>query len=420
MKLIIKKVLGANWSLVSIVSLMSLFLGSPVLAQELTINVEVDYMADTNHSHELQPDEVNALVQMFACHGITLNVDVDDSIPHIDVMECDPPSSSFFTCSGQDSFATIKADHFDNGTGWHYCVFGHDYDAGQGTGSSGIAEIGGRNFVVTLGSWDAGIGTPFQRAATFAHELGHNLNLRHWSPLSSGEPNNFPPNYASIMSYQYQMRGVRQRMECLGLIDSTALFKNLDYSNGRLPYLVEFSLSENLGVGIHNVDWDCDGNLDATFPVSQDLDSQILWCSGTGDLNVLRDFDDWNFIGESTLNAQTDVDVEPEIVTCITASEFYSLQALHLPDPSLCPGGAPTLTIEPCSQGEMIWVDSSYSGSETGTGDQPYSTLFGAYFVAPVGSVLYLQPGTFTNNGSAIILLKRLMLAGPGGAVIDP
>ena len=68
----------------------------------------------------------------------------------------------------------------------------------------------------------------------------------------------------------------------------------------------------------------------------------------------------------------------------------------------------------------MIWVDPSYQGVESGIGDEPFNTLIEAHDAAPAGSVLFLQPGTYTNNGSLIVLTKQLVLAGPGGAVVSP
>src|SRR5262249_39104077 len=44
--------------------------------------------------------------------------------------------------------------------------------------ASGIADLGG-NVTVTLGMWDEFVGTPFVRASTLFHELGHNLGLFH-------------------------------------------------------------------------------------------------------------------------------------------------------------------------------------------------------------------------------------------------
>lgn len=152
------------------------------LGQPTTINVEIDYMVLTGsggHSHQPQQAEIDAVVQMFACHGITLNVVIDDPIGHITPIRwatlpttC-TGDTTFFSCSGASSFATIKANNFDNtGGGWHYCVFGHSYNCGSGLTSCGIAEVSGDDLVVTLGTFAGGIGTAWDRASTFAHELG--------------------------------------------------------------------------------------------------------------------------------------------------------------------------------------------------------------------------------------------------------
>ena len=74
---------------------------------------------------------------------------------------------------------------------YRYCIFGVSYG---GTTSSGLAELGGNDFMVTLGSnpgWlqpgkdkvfgtpDDIPGTPDQQAGTFMHELGHTLGVQH-------------------------------------------------------------------------------------------------------------------------------------------------------------------------------------------------------------------------------------------------
>lgn len=403
------------------------FLPRTTLGQPTTINVEIDFMADATHSHRPQQAEINAAVQMFACHGITLNVVIDDQIGHINTMRCTTlPSTcqgdtTFFSCSNPNSFATIKANNFDNaGGGWHYCVFGHQYDCGSGTGSSGLAEVGGDDLLVTLASFAGGIGTAWDRAATFVHELGHNLGLRH----ATGQTGvgNFKPNYASVMSYQYQLRGVRRQLVCLGLADQTSLFKELDYSNGRLPTIDERALSEAIGVGIHNVDWDCDGSLDGGT-VAQDLDGRP-WCTRTGTRGTLSDYNDWDNLVDNTLLARQE-EIQWPITTCITADEAdtaveFLEQMRDLPNPNNCPVGQPAVVSEGCVSGLMIWADPSYFGTEDGTGDKPYNTIAEAYNAAPRNSVLHLQPGTYTNGGVSLTLTKRLTIAGPGGAVIDP
>lgn len=50
---------------------LALALSAPARAAT-TINVEVDWMVDTDHSHEPSQAELDAIVAMFACKGITL------------------------------------------------------------------------------------------------------------------------------------------------------------------------------------------------------------------------------------------------------------------------------------------------------------------------------------------------------------
>jgi hypothetical protein len=273
-------------------ALLGTLLAGAAAAQ--TINVEIDYMVDTGiggHSHQPQQIEIDAAVQMFACQGITLNVVIDDQIPHQTVI-VGPEGEDFWNNSDPDGFPALKQQYFDRGAGWHYCIFGHLFSSdGVVSDSSGRADIGGTDLIVTLGDFDGDIGTAWDRSATFAHELGHNLGLLHGGDQPQSQVGPRKPNFASIMSYQYQLTGLRQQMECLGLANDSALFKNLDYSHGRLPTISEAALDEEVGVGIQAVDWDCDGVLD-TSPVSQALD-ELPWCGTIGFIEVLTDFDDW-------------------------------------------------------------------------------------------------------------------------------
>lgn len=377
-----------------------------------TINVEIDYMQDANHSHMPQPGEIAAVVQMFACHGITLNVVVDDALTEVSNLQCPGGGGSFFGCSGSGTYKEIKDANFDHGNGWHYCVFGHSYN---GTNSSGLAEIGGDDLLVTLSSGTSNNGNPFSRAATFAHELGHNLGLLHASPESSGSPGNFQVNYASVMSYQYQFGGVRSQMECTGLVDNASLFKDLDYSNGLLPDLNEAALSETIGVGIHNVDWDCDSTLDAGT-VNQELDLGIPWCATSGPVNVLRDHNDWANIDDNAKSPQFDTSKTFEVATC--GPDPFLDQNKDLDNPGLCFSPPPTLVTESCSAARMVWVDLNHSGAEDGSGSKPYDDLWQAVAATTTGSVLYLQPGTYTNGGATVRLDVPRIFAGPGGVVI--
>ena len=84
---------------------------------------------------------------------------------------------------------------------------------------SGVAELPGRFFMITLGLWDNQVGSEFMQASTTLHELGHNLGLWHGggAPVFTNATNaratafvqpNCKPNYFSIMSYLYQATGV--------------------------------------------------------------------------------------------------------------------------------------------------------------------------------------------------------------------
>jgi hypothetical protein len=135
---------------------------------------------------------------------------------------------------------------------FHYALYAHARgkarrdNANVPSSVSGVADLPGRNLLITLGLWDTErfIGTPFVQASTTLHELGHNLNLWHGgSPAAFGsratststfvEPN-CKPNYLSSMSYQFQVHG---------LTDEFGI-PRLDYSWSAESPLHEGSLSD--------------------------------------------------------------------------------------------------------------------------------------------------------------------------------
>ena len=89
---------------------------------------------------------------------------------------------------------------------FHYLLFGNSQNADGSSGSSGLAELPGNDFIVTMGNW----GLPTLnllinlQASTVMHELGHNLGLRH----GGFEDTNYKPNYWSVMNYLYQLEGM--------------------------------------------------------------------------------------------------------------------------------------------------------------------------------------------------------------------
>lgn len=414
--------------------------GLPVVAGGLPLNVEIDYMVAADHSHMPQPMELMAIEQMFACHGITINLVVDDAIPETALMQCQNVGDPFFNCGGAQSFLSVQVQWFDNGPiGWHYCVFGHQYDDGGPLDSSGLADPDGRDFIVTLGAFldedNAPIGTPFERASTFAHELGHNLGLGHSSPASVSVGGPYAPNYASVMSYQYQLSGIRTKMRCLGMVDVAHLFKDLDYSNGRLPTLDESALSEAIGSGIRSVDWDCSQSLEATVTKNLDGDGPGpgqgpggVWCGLGAGVSVLNDWNDWGSLVDVAYSAPLASTTTPP-TPCITATEArrttparYAGAGGPLSDPDDCPDVLPTLAIEACPTGEMVFVTPTPpAGGQDGTGFAPWYGLDVAAANASSTSILYLQPGTHgVVNGTSLSIATPLVLSAPAPAVVDP
>jgi hypothetical protein len=382
-----------------------------------TVRVEIDYMVDATHSHRPTDAEIAAVTQMFACHGITLIVEFG-AIPHVNTMVDGPAANDFFTATGPNTFGSMKSAYRNHTTGgWHYCICGHDYTAdGSAIGSSGLGETGGDDFVVTLGSFAGGIGTPFDRAGTFAHELGHNLGLTHEAGQSL-TVGTHKPIYASIMSYAFQLRGVRTALTCFEIADAYSLFKELDYSNGRLPSVDENALNELLGARIRKVDWNCNGVYSGVLAHDlEDGNNNGTWCDDGGPREVLSDYNDWANIQDNTSAYQ------PESMpysVCITAEEFAKQEMQKVQGPSSCPAPQPAVAVESCQSAVMAWVQSGYSGTQTGTGNQPFNTFLGGYNSVPSGSVLYMQPGTYTGVGTGV-LSKPLVIAGPGVAEIRP
>jgi len=196
---------------------------------------------------------------------------------------------------------------------------------------------------VSLGAFMNQTGTPYERAGTFAHELGHNLGLRHAGDQDENSIRQFKPNYASIMAYRYQLDGVRQQMVCQGLSDTCSPFSHLDYSHGTLPALDESALDETIGIGFGPVDWNCNGVIDVGL-VTADLSSDYALCSGSSSYQVITDYDDWSNIADVAKSANREKLRDVEIVSCLTADE-------HAEHSSLRGGGcnSPPVTVEPCT-----------------------------------------------------------------------
>ncbi len=250
------------------------------------IFIQIDWMQSTglsvpNHTHNPQLAALNMVGSVFKSHGINLHFDVGDNyqgqpyivpIPYAQggnvVQEssvlCLTSACNFFPQSEQYSvlgwktgFGAIKDGDpgFPSPPGpvgglpqlfalnrkdsFHYALFGHaiaattPLSAPEAGSTSGVGDLPGGDFMVTLGLWRSDVpavdqvGTVLQQAGTLMHELGHNLALHH------GGWNDTPvcmPDYPSVMNYLYQVAG---------LTDSSGN-EHIDYSYG-----LELPMSEN-------------------------------------------------------------------------------------------------------------------------------------------------------------------------------
>ncbi|HLN96842.1 MAG TPA: DUF4114 domain-containing protein [Pyrinomonadaceae bacterium] len=329
------------------------------------IFLEIDFMdcataggdcaAGDTHTHRPNATVVNTVTQAFAnasvnnpdgSTGITLHIDVSNSIPHQNFLNI--PNLCFAPGAGIGNFDAVKADPANFGPNnarrfaFHYSLFTHQ-QVSTST-SSGCGEFPGNDFQVSMGGFSGSVGTIQQQAGTLMHEFGHNLNLGH----GGGNSVNFKPNYLSIMSYRYQLSGIPPTDPD----GAGPLTGRTDYSRSALASLDETNLSEPAGIGdgtdtaffrcpngttrsgVGNgpLDWNCDGDT---------VDNMILNdINGDMATNTLAGFDDWSNLlldfqrtgsfadGEHSLSIKTieaDVDVymqqiAPELSITKTAS----------------------------------------------------------------------------------------------------
>ncbi len=151
--------------------------------------------------------------------------------------------------NGFAHFDVVKRDHFGTpneradpnwaniraarALAYRYCVFANTHSGGS---SSGLGELWGNDFMVTLGGrgWTPAGGTPDQQAGTFMHELGHTLGLHHGGADAIG----YKPNYHSVMNYLWQVPSQRYPESWI-----------LDFSREDLPEINEAALNESAGIG---------------------------------------------------------------------------------------------------------------------------------------------------------------------------
>ena len=255
------------------------------------------------HSHRPFAGAINTVVNSFAdtpivgnpdgVNGINLIVQIDEALPH--QMNCDFGGSCFGGNKARN-FGTLAERASPSSTNiliakrlvFHYNLWVHDL-APEGA-STGVGELFGNDFLVSLGSWTGQVGTFNDQAGTFMHELGHNLGLDH----GGGDGVNCKPNYLSVMSYAFQVTGLQP-----GVI--------FDYSRDILPgtgILNESNLDETIGIqdGVLNTVYGPPVNFDGVDRGGDgDLTDDWLIGSGIGTI-------DWNNNGNPTeVNARADI-----------------------------------------------------------------------------------------------------------------
>jgi hypothetical protein len=213
--------------------------------------VEVDWMV----GHQPTAAAMQTVKDRFAAHNITLHTQVAPTAeaithnPNLALQGCTPAGGAT-----DADFDVLKASNFGTQAernlaepqrtktlnakrqAFHYSIVAHGLIPPDT--SSGCGEVGGNDFVVTLAAVAGATATidkagdDDQVAATFMHELGHNLGLRH----GGGDNDNCKPNYISVMNYTFQFKKI-------------VTTRVIDYSPVELATLNEASLSEALGLG---------------------------------------------------------------------------------------------------------------------------------------------------------------------------
>ena len=281
------------------------------------------------HTHDpniTAPGALQAVVDRFAAHGINLHLIRGHAVPHSTVVSFRllsdpalPDNVMTDTCEGasvasgnagegkygESLYDLKKASALDKlDLAYHYALFSHysgcdtagHCNSGTCTqsqnpngspknavvaGESGLAEISGNDFVVSLASRVQDLGLPdgrFVTGGTFMHELGHNLGLHHGGGIETpcldqsqcrlgftcqivGTPpvgkfcvgaddTGWKPNYLSVMNYRFQFSAIQsaaqpgsnQPLSCstdancpVGNLCYNHVCSRLDYSSQTLP-----------------------------------------------------------------------------------------------------------------------------------------------------------------------------------------
>src|SRR5262245_17399671 len=235
---------------VGVQSVREAFAAAPVSNPDgkfgITLNVQVDKQAVTfrNSTGTTMTNHVTN-VALTPCTGPASAAPSPGDAADYDAIKNGIPGSNgnfgVFDAANPPGAKTVNAMRL----AFRYVLFAHNLvgNPSGGSGSSGCAEVGGDDAVVSLGSATTTLvplpngishqrGSTDEQAGTFMHEFGHLLGFEH-----GGEDTiNNKPNYRSVMSYTRQFS------------DSPITGRRLDYSRSEVD-LSEATLNECIGIG---------------------------------------------------------------------------------------------------------------------------------------------------------------------------
>lgn len=312
--------------------------------------IQVDYMSTQDPALSPRKEALQKVVDAFQTHNIKIHFDAGDlfnaalapadfnlsgAVSRAQPFESctDTPQVQNANCGSLYQYSSGSLDVRRKPV-FRYMLMASSQNADGSSGSSGIAELPGNKFLVTLGQWgfanmDLSVAANKNvlvnyQAGTIMHEFGHTIGLHH----GGFEDANYKPNYFSIMNYMYQLNGLPQNAAGMGptqrwyyamntagnsavpgyaakkmpfrvIVDGpiSNTFK-IDYSNGAGADMNQAALleSDNIGRGSDPGaygDWNVDGR--------QQARSYAFQLNGTG-LSILRDNNDWNAL-QLVLNA---------------------------------------------------------------------------------------------------------------------
>lgn len=434
------------------------------------IFVEADYMAAGAHTHDprtlpsgtpMSMSAIAPVVTAFAnapvtnpdgVNGINLHVLIDESITEqtpisflgvnsgFDLIKRgptgDPCSGGHFGTAADRSSSNCANIMKAKRRVYRYCILAHNFS--EVIGSTGIGELAGNDFIVSLrvrepfpdyetfaASAASRFGTSLEVewrdkvAGTFMHELGHTLGLMHGGGnglLSrDSREKNCKPNYLSVMSYSRQ---INQEGTAPGTsAPQLRTNRQLDYSHSALAPLIEAFLTESSGVGgpsgmsilygegttgtpriapaAGSIDWNGQNGVEAT-PVTADINSinTIRRCSAATPGEILEGHDDWS-------NLVYNFRMSPDYADGVTVQTQEPEMTDQDVSGSLLGTQPPVVTITTPADGTHFAAGASVSIAATAT--DPDGSVASVYFLADDAllSTQTTAPFAYTWTGAA-------------------